>query len=150
MKKYLPLAALILGALYLAASLRLRAPESAFNLIDFGRIPVLVNGRVKPLDTVARTSLLVLQGRQRVSDPTIDEPLAPSPSAWLADMLFNPAKADTFPTFRISSSDSPELVTLMGLTEEDTKIQYKDPVKRSMAVVDFLPSVRSRFSYNQI
>ena len=33
-------------------------------LADFGRLPTLVNGRVKPLDTVARTTLLVLQGLQ--------------------------------------------------------------------------------------
>ena len=31
------------------------------------RLPVLLNGRVKPMDTVARTTLLMLQGQQRVA-----------------------------------------------------------------------------------
>ncbi len=30
----------------------------------FGRLPVLLNGRIKPLDTVARNSLLIIHGKQ--------------------------------------------------------------------------------------
>ena len=111
---------------------------------------MLVNGRIKPLDTVARTSLLMLQGRQRVSDPTKPVPLVASPVEWLADVLFAPAKADDYPTFRLSATDSPELLTLMGLTEADTKIRYDDPVLRTLAVADFVPGTRTRFSFNQL
>ena len=150
MARYLPLLALVLGAGYLAAGLFEPKPASAFDLAAFGRLPVLVNGRVKPLDTVARTSLLVLQGRQRVSDPTVPEPFVASPIEWLADMLFAPGKADDFPTFRISNSDSPELVALMGLTDDDVRIRYDDPASRALAVADFLPGTRTRFSFNKI
>src|SRR5882762_350686 len=106
---------------------RLRPPQNTgeFDLVAFGRLPVLVNGRLKPLDTVARTTLLMLQGRQRVSDPTNPVPLVATPTEWLADVLFNPAKADDYPTFRLSATDSPELLTLMGLTEAETKITYE-------------------------
>ena len=37
-----------------------------FDLAKFGKIPVLVGGRVKPLDTVARNSLLIIHGKQRL------------------------------------------------------------------------------------
>ena len=150
MKKLLPLLVLLLGAGYIASTLREPAPATEFDLAGFGRLPVLVNGRLKPLDTVARTSLLVLQGRQRVSDPTVPEPFVASPIEWLADLLFAPAKADTFPTFRLSATDSPELVTLMGLTDEQTKIAYDNAAARALALADFLPSTRSRFSFQQL
>ena len=67
MKKHFPLIILLLGAAYLASTLRPQQNKTAFDLLGFGRVPVLVNGRIKPLDTVARTSLLTLQGRQRVT-----------------------------------------------------------------------------------
>ena len=33
----------------------------------FGRVPVLLNGRIKPLDTVARNSLLIIHGKQTLA-----------------------------------------------------------------------------------
>jgi ABC-type transport system involved in cytochrome c biogenesis permease subunit len=147
MKRFLPFLALAFGVLYAASALRPPAARSAFDLAGFGRLPVLVNGRLKPLDTVARTSLLVMQNRQRVSDPTNPEPLAESPTAWLADTLFNPKKADAYPTFKV---DSPEVLDLLGITPEDTKIKYDSATMRTLAVADFVPAQRSRFSYDQL
>ena len=150
MKRWIPLAVLIAAAAWLLAGLRPPTNTGAIDLVTFGRLPVLVNGRVKPLDTVARTSLLMLQGRQRVSDPTNPEPFVATPVEWLADVLFNPAKADTYPTFRLSATDSPELLTLMGLTEDNIKIRYENPVMRTLALADFVPGTRTRFSFNQL
>jgi ABC-type transport system involved in cytochrome c biogenesis permease subunit len=150
MKRWLPLLVLLLTAGWLASTLRPPQNTGEFDLVAFGRLPVLVNGRLKPLDTVARTSLLMLQGRQRVSDPTKPVPLVATPIEWLADVLFNPAKADAYPTFRLSATDSPELLTLMGLTDAETKITYTDPVMRTLAVADFVPGTRTRFSFNQL
>ncbi len=149
MKRHLPLFVLLLAAGWLLSSLRPQKNTSDMDLVAFGRLPVLVNGRIKPLDTVARTSLLVLQGRQRVSDPT-GGTLVASPIEWLADVLFQPAKADDYPTFRLSATDSPELITLMGLTEADTKITYENPVLRVLALADFVPGTRTRFSFNKL
>jgi len=147
MKKYLPLLVLILGAAYLLSTLRPEKNPTAFDLAGFGRVPVLVNGRIKPLDTVARTSLLSLQGRQRVSTPEISTPLVNTPAEWLATVFFDAAKADTFPIIKI---DSPEVLSLLGLGEAETKINYDSAAKRTMAVLGFLPSFKSRFSYEQL
>jgi ABC-type transport system involved in cytochrome c biogenesis permease subunit len=147
MKKHLALAILLLGVAYLASTLRPEKNPTAFDLAAFGRVPVLVNGRIKPLDTVARTSLLTLQGRQRVSTPEISEPFVHTPAQWLATVFFDAAKADTFPVIKI---DSPEVLTLVGLTDADTRIAYDSAAKRTMAVLGFLPSYKSRFSYNQL
>ncbi|HEX2861689.1 MAG TPA: cytochrome c biogenesis protein CcsA [Lacunisphaera sp.] len=150
MKRWLPLLVLVLAAAWLASSLRPQKSPGEIDLAAFGRLPVLVNGRIKPLDTVARTSLLVLQNRQLVKELTDSKPLVATPSAWLADVLFNPAKADDYPTFRLSATDSPELLTLMGVTEADTKVVHERAILRILALADFVPSTRTRFSFNKL
>ena len=64
MKKYIPLVALLLALVYVASKARSPQNPGAFDVVGFSKLPVLVNGRLKPLDTVARSSLLQLQGRQ--------------------------------------------------------------------------------------
>ena len=150
MKKILPWLVLLSAFAYVAAGLVTPRNTGDFDLIGFGRLPVLVNGRIKPLDTVARTSLLVLQGRQRVGDPALPKPLVDSPTEWLADTLFAPNKSDAYPTFRVSATDSPELVSLMGLTDEQVKVSYDNSAARALATADFLPGTRTRFSFNQL
>ena len=107
------MAALIILALCLAAvafSLFPTPTRSEYDLGGFGRLPTLVNGRIKPLDTVARTSLLVLQGRQRI---TASDGRTVSPTEWLLDMLYRPDLANNLPTFEIVH---PDVLTLFNLT----------------------------------
>ena len=40
--------------------------EKEFQSREFGRLPVLLNGRVQPLDSVARNALLQLRAKQSV------------------------------------------------------------------------------------
>ena len=55
MKRFFPWLVLILAAGWVAASWRLpKAAEDDADLVTLARIPVLVGGRIKPLDTVAR------------------------------------------------------------------------------------------------
>ena len=105
MKKLVPLLALVFAIGFAAKSLRPAKHESPFDIAGFSQLPVLVNGRLKPLDTVARSSLLQLQGRQRVSSPTISAPLVSAPIEWLIEVMFRAEKADTFPTFAIDNPD---------------------------------------------
>ncbi len=83
--------------------------KTAFDLRSFGHVPVLVNGRIKPVDTVARTSLLVLQGRQRVAN---SEGRALTPAEWLLDVSFRPELADRYQTFEIVH---PDVLSLLNL-----------------------------------
>src|SRR5450432_1373376 len=61
--------------------------RDGFEMQQFGRLPVLLNGRIKPLDTVARTSLLIIHGQQTLG--TDHDTL--SAIDWLAEVLM---KAD--------------------------------------------------------
>jgi ABC-type transport system involved in cytochrome c biogenesis permease subunit len=110
MKKYLPLATVAVGLLVLAATLRAPRNPADYDVVGFGGLPTLVNGRVKPLDTVARTSLLVFQGRQRV---TTSDGQTLLPSEWLLDVLFRPEVANTYPVFEIVH---PDVLALFDVT----------------------------------
>jgi ABC-type transport system involved in cytochrome c biogenesis permease subunit len=112
MKRLIPTLILLLGAIGLAYPL-LRPTPSAFDLDGFGRIPVVANGRTKPLDSVARNTLLLLQGRQRVVTP---DGSTLAPTAWLLDVLFRPDRADSYQHFEIVN---PGLLDVFGLTIED-------------------------------
>ena len=41
--------------------------KEGVDYLSFGKLPVLLGGRVKPLDSVARTSLLQIAGQQTAS-----------------------------------------------------------------------------------
>lgn len=52
----------------LAFLLSLIAPHhESYRTDDFGKLPVLLNGRTQPLDSVARNSLIILSGKSRVA-----------------------------------------------------------------------------------
>ena len=113
MKRWLPLSILLLAVIAVASTLVPPHNQSEYDLAGFGRLPVLVNGRIKPFDTVARTSLLVLQGRQRA---TLPNGTTISPVEWLLDVLIRPDLADAYQTIEIVH---PDLLTLFGITPAD-------------------------------
>jgi ABC-type transport system involved in cytochrome c biogenesis permease subunit len=86
------------------------AKVRGFDLSAFGSLPVLEGGRVKPLDSVARNSLLMLRGQQsfRHRERSIQ------PQEWLADLLFRPSVADDQPVFVIND---PDVLGLIGLKQ---------------------------------
>jgi ABC-type transport system involved in cytochrome c biogenesis permease subunit len=114
MKKSLFPALVALGTL-VAVAVTLQAPRNSgdYDVVAFSRLPTLVNGRLKPLDTVARTTLLLTQGRQRVTTPTGG---SLTPGAWLLDVLYRPKVADTYQTFEIVH---PEVLALFNLATTD-------------------------------
>jgi cytochrome c-type biogenesis protein CcsB len=88
---------------------------------DFGRLPVLLNGRIQPFDSVGRNALLQIRS-------TGDVPLEQVPSwkfwhhpkklkstEWLLEVFFKPQLADTRPIFLIHH---PELISELKLDEK--------------------------------
>lgn len=85
--------------------------DGEFHVRDFGRLPVLLNGRIQPFDSVARNSLLQIRS-------TGDVPLEEVPSwkfwhhpkklkstEWLLEVMARPEVADTRPIFLITHSE---------------------------------------------
>jgi ABC-type transport system involved in cytochrome c biogenesis permease subunit len=116
MKRFFPWLVLVFAAAWVAASwLPPKITDDAFDLVTFGKVPALVGGRVKPLDTVARNSLLIIHGKETLQLPNGEEIGA---MQWLADVLFKPALADEYPVFVIQNS---EVLGLFGWEQSDRK-----------------------------
>jgi ABC-type transport system involved in cytochrome c biogenesis permease subunit len=116
MKRFFPSLVLVFAALWLASSWR--PPKTAADDVDlasFGKIPALVGGRVKPLDTVARNSLLIIHGKQTVR---LANGKQNSGMQWLAAVLFNARVADECPVFVIQNA---EVLGLFGWEQSDRK-----------------------------
>jgi len=91
------------------------APSGKLDASGFGRLPVLHNGRIKPLDSIARTSMLVLSGKQTLKDG--GESL--SASAWMLELLSDPDSAAKRPVFSIHD---PDLLGLLGFRQEKRSV----------------------------
>lgn len=88
--------ALLLFLFILLAPVSANARET-LDFDHFARISVQHEGRVKPLDTFARASLEKFSGRERLNGQDA--------AAWLAQTLFDPARALHQPVFRILRPD---------------------------------------------
>ena len=85
--------------------------DGEYHVREFGRLPVLLNGRIQPFDSVARNSLLQIRS-------TGDVPLEVVPSwqfwhhpkklkstEWLLEVMTRPEVADTRPVFLIHHAE---------------------------------------------
>lgn len=108
MKKWLPWILVATFALYTLSGLRAPKPKDGFELAEFGRLPVLLNGRVQPFDSVARNALLSMSGK---SDVRLDDGKKMSATEWLLEAMTRPNDADTRRIFR---AQHPELESMLG------------------------------------
>jgi ABC-type transport system involved in cytochrome c biogenesis permease subunit len=112
MKKVIYILIYGIATLVILGGLRSSKVDSDFDLAAFAELPVQVGGRIKPLDSVARNTLLILSGRQKV---VTEEGLTLSPIQWFIDLTMRPEVADTYPIFKI---EFPDDLGLVGLAEQ--------------------------------
>ncbi|TMB31589.1 MAG: cytochrome C assembly protein [Deltaproteobacteria bacterium] len=118
--KLIPWAAAIVAVAFAATALLPAARTRGFDLDRFSRLPVLEGGRVKPLDSVARNSLLLIRSQQAFTwqGRTVGA------DEWLLDVLFRPEIADVQPVFFIND---PEVLGLIGLRQtSDRYFPFRD------------------------
>ncbi len=94
-----------LKALVILICLAGAAPAAAFDTGGFARIPVMHEGRIKPLGVFAQIHLRKFSG---------DAPSPGKSAQFLASMLFDPAGAEKWRGFAVKDA---ALVTWMGLPE---------------------------------
>jgi ABC-type transport system involved in cytochrome c biogenesis permease subunit len=115
MKRLLPAFIFVLALFWLALGLLPPKPASGdVDLAGFGKLPVLVGGRIKPLDTVARNSLLIIHGEETA----LANEKQIGGMQWLTDVLFNAPVADEYPVFVIQNA---EVLGLFGWEQSDRK-----------------------------
>ena len=85
-----------------------RSTGNKIQLYEFGKLPVVYQGRVKPLDTLARNSLSIISNKQTFAD---EEETKQPAIRWLLDLIARPEVAK-HAVFRI---EHPEVLDAMGL-----------------------------------
>ncbi|MFY9288273.1 MAG: cytochrome c biogenesis protein CcsA [Alphaproteobacteria bacterium] len=90
--------------LFILGCLTTPAHANDLDYQNFSEVPILHEGRIKPLSSFARAYLLAFSGQSSLPEM--------SASAWLAELLFTPEKSFERPVFNIAN---PDVVNALGL-----------------------------------
>jgi ABC-type transport system involved in cytochrome c biogenesis permease subunit len=123
MKKWLPIILTFVMALWFFGNLQ--APKDKdFAFAEFGQLPITANGRIVPLDSLARNALLEIREKQTLNTEPWkgwnEKPKIVSATEWLAYVMMSPGIADEWPVFRV---DNPDLISFLKLPEKDAAKQ---------------------------
>jgi len=121
-KTAFPWIVLALGATWVASSARPpKSPEGEPRIHEFGKVPVVNGGRVKPMDTIGRSVLRVVSDRESFQDAKGERGPA---IEWLLDVVSESAdpemRARKHPVFRIEHD---QVLNLLGL-ERRPRLRY--------------------------
>jgi len=100
---------------------KLREPvDKDFAFSRFAELPLMANGRLQPMDSLARNSLLQIDEKQTLYlEPWkewYEKQKKISATEWLANVTMNPQVADAWPVFRV---DNPDVIALLKLPEKN-------------------------------
>src|ERR1051325_1223319 len=126
----LPLGLLALFAADIFFAMIVPKKDGEFHVRDFGRLPVLLSGRIQPFDSVGRNALLQIRS-------TGDVPLEEVPSwkfwhhaqklrssEWLLEVMTRPQDANTRPIFLITHSDLLGELKLQDIGVDRSGLRY--------------------------
>jgi len=119
--RYFPFAVAVLAVAYLLGrAVPPSAPAGKKDLNAIGQIPVQHGGRIQPLDSLARNTLMVISGKSEFVD-TGDNDRTYSAIEWLLVMWAKPDKAENFRVFRIENL---QLLALLEVPERPGSFRY--------------------------
>ncbi len=123
---------MILAVYLLMAASGRTQNEKDFDLETFGRLPIVDHGRVKPMDTLARISLMIISSRQEY----VDEKGVTQPATrWLLDVMT-----------AVYRNTPPDPQTIVGESRKVKAYRIEDPALRERLRLDG----GSLFSYEEI
>ncbi len=126
----MPGVVVLLCAVYLIGKMRPDKHDGPYALHLLSLVPVSSEGRVKPLDTVARASLLTISGRQELAHA--DRPGGKlTAMQWVTDVITRADAAEQYKVFRI---DHPDVLSLIGQVEGG---------RHRFAMADLTPHLRT-------
>ena len=145
----------LLAVAWVASSLLPSRPVRGMDLDAFGRLPVLEGGRIKPVDSVARNSLLMIRSQMsfRFEEEAGGQKQSRTVGAdeWLLDLLFRPEVADAQKAFVIND---PDVLSLIGqkLSQTNRYFAFREirpylgEIQNQASVAEPIdPKQRSRF-----
>lgn len=122
--RWFPLAMLLLFGGYVGGKARMPdLPQHESQIHQFGKLPVQYQGRIQPLDTVARNALQIFSGRQEVEVFVDGKALREKLPAirWLLDVISDAPTAREHCIFRI---DNLELLDVLKLERRPGSFRY--------------------------
>jgi ABC-type transport system involved in cytochrome c biogenesis permease subunit len=144
MRRWLPWVITIVFAGWAIGNLAPRKDKSPFHISEFAKLPVLLEGRVQPLDSVARNTLLLIRGKSTVAiEPEGSmsgmerafKTKRMSAIEWLLEMTTRPDTADTRKVFRI---DNTELKSMLKVSDNEKYFSFEELRKDQDAFEAFL------------
>ena len=108
----------LVSLLVIAVSAQAEKPEPRWSkeiVSEMETLPIQEGGRIKPLDTYARFTMLALHGKRAMKLP---DGTKLTPTEWLLDCLFYPEIAKTYPTFIVDNADT---ITALGLERHEKR-----------------------------
>jgi hypothetical protein len=139
LRRYLPATLVVIFLIYTATAIRWPGrTDGAFDLAAFGRLPVSINSRVQPIDSVARMGLLQVRGTVTLPVDNVGvatrfvrmiRPATGSLTAteWLLELMTKPDEADARRVFPIRDQ---KLVSALGLAAGPGYYAFKDLAPR--------------------
>jgi ABC-type transport system involved in cytochrome c biogenesis permease subunit len=123
-KRYFPWLVVGFAVLYLIYKLFLPGdPAEGMHLEQFATLPVVANGRTKPIDTFARNSLMALSGK---SDSKDENGKTQPAVKWLLDVMTSRmAKTDAVAKYKVFRIEDDKVLGLLGLPPRaETSFRY--------------------------
>ncbi|MGH1403689.1 MAG: cytochrome c biogenesis protein [Alphaproteobacteria bacterium] len=103
--------------------------QAQMETAKLAQIPILHEGRIKPIDSFARSNLKSLSGKDK------------NAMAWLTQTLFDPARAEQMPVIKITN---PEVLQLLHLDRRKDKLYSYGEISKLLAQrQDLLNSILS-------
>jgi ABC-type transport system involved in cytochrome c biogenesis permease subunit len=117
--------ALLCGVYALSHAIpRTYKPSGGFDIEQFARTPVNFEGRTMPVDSLARSALKIVSGRESITLKTGSRVPA---AEWLAEVLAGGERAREYKVFRI---DHLQLKSLLGFPETEKLFSWNDIFNR--------------------
>ncbi len=132
-----PAVSIAIALLYFSMSARAPGFAGPFDLNAFTRVPVNFDGRVMPLDTLAKNSLRILSGKATL---TIDGVAGAQPAIrWLADVF---ADHETARKVRVIRIDNPDLLGALDLDRNRHMFSFDEVLAKQDALVAQLKKIQ--------
>ena len=112
--RWLPWAGVaVLAIIVTKAVIPPKAAPDQMDFYSFGKLPVAYESRVKPFDSMARSTLTMLSNSQTLIQDTGDAKSAKKPATqWLLDVITGAPESETYRVFRIDNLDTLKVLEL--------------------------------------
>ena len=126
MKRWIPWMVAGVFAIWIVASLRPVKVREGRDTARFGELPVLLNGRVQPFDSMARNALLSMSGKSAVR---IEGGKKMTATEWALEAMFRPEEANKRRIFRVQH---PDVQGLFGTEKAGLELYSMDQLRPEM------------------